>query len=218
MRPYVIIFSTMTVDGKIANSDGYSKLSCIDDFRLQHYLRSNSDGVMVGANTVINDDPSLTVRLVKGTSPYKIIVDSKLIVPLSSKIFQNPAKSIIITSNNLNKERYEKFEKIGVRIIKVDFNGVLDMVTALKNLYDIGIKRLMVEGGGHLNYSLLYNGLVDELWVTISPFAFGGGTSIFEKGILKEIKAEFYIKEIKNLCQNWVNIKYSILYPKKPLI
>ncbi len=217
-RPYIIIFSTMTVDGKIANSEGYSKLSCIDDFKLQHYLRSNSDGVMVGANTVIKDNPSLTVRLVKGISPYKIVVDSKLIVPISSKIFSNPKKSIIITSNNLNKEKYEIFEKIGVNIIKVDFKGVLDIDTALKKLYDIGIKRLMVEGGGHLNYSLLYNGLVDELWITISPFAFGGGTSIFEKGILKEIKAEFYIKEIENLCHNWVNIKYDVLYPKKPLI
>ncbi|MGC9135143.1 dihydrofolate reductase family protein [Caldisphaera sp.] len=217
-RPYVTIFSTMTIDGKIASSSKYSKLSCDDDFKLQHYLRSINDAVMIGANTAIIDNPSLTVRLVKGTSPYKIVVDSKLIIPTSLKIFSNPKRSIIITSSDSDPEKIEKFERIGVKIIKVNKNKGLDMESALQKLYEIGIKKLMVEGGGNLNYSLLFRGLVDEIWITISPFAFGGGISFLEKGELDEIKAELYIKEIKQLCHNWINIRYGILYPKKPIV
>lgn len=217
-RPFTTIFSTMTIDGKIANSAGFSKLSCIDDFKLQHYLRATSDAVMVGANTVINDDPSLTVRLVKGVSPYRVVVDSKLIVPLNSKLFSNKEKSIIITSNKLSKEKYEQYEKNGIKLIKVNENLGLDMIEALDQLYNIGIKRLMVEGGGHLNFSLLKNGLVDEIWITISPYAFGGGVSLLEKGYHSEIKAELYVKEVKTICYNWINIKYGVLYPKKSLI
>ncbi|MFP3228112.1 MAG: dihydrofolate reductase family protein [Caldisphaera sp.] len=218
VRPYVTIFSTMTVDGKIANSNKYSKLSCNEDFKLQHYLRSINDAVMIGANTAIVDNPSLTVRLVEGSSPYRIVVDSKLIITPSLKIFSDPKRSIIITSNDSDPKKLKEFEITGVKIIKVERNKGLDMETALRKLYEFGIKKLMVEGGGHLNYSLLFKGLVDEIWITISPYAFGGGISFLEKGELDEIKAEFYIKEIKQLCHNWVNIRYGVLYPKKSIV
>jgi 2,5-diamino-6-(ribosylamino)-4(3H)-pyrimidinone 5'-phosphate reductase len=217
-RPYAIIFSTETVDGKIADSKGYSKLSCEEDFKEQHELRSKVDAVMVGANTIIKDNPSLTVRLVKGVSPIRIVVDSRLKVSEDAEVFNQPRRSILITSVNNPYEKLEKFIRKGINIVKVNESVGLDLNEAMNKLYEFGIRRLMIEGGGHLNFSLLSNGLVDEIWATVSPFIFGRGVSIFENDLLDDIKAELSLKEVKRLCYNWVSIRYIVLKPKKPLI
>src|SRR5579885_1006386 len=74
-RPYTIIFSTMTIDGRIASKTGYSQLSCPRDLMRLHRLRLETGAVMVGAETVIKDDPSLRLKYFKGEDPYKIIID-----------------------------------------------------------------------------------------------------------------------------------------------
>jgi len=217
-RPYTIIFSTQTLDGRISSSLGSSRLSCGDDFRLQHLLRSYSDGVMVGANTILNDNPRLTTRLVYGKNPFRIVVDSKLKVNPGARVFENPTKSILVTSASISEERLIGFRKKGINVLKVKEKEGLDVLEMMERLFNIGVKKLMVEGGGHLNFSLLRSGVVDEIWVTISPYVFGSGVAIFEKGIYGEINAQLYVKSVNRLCSDWINIKYGVLYPKIPLV
>ncbi|MEM0244488.1 MAG: dihydrofolate reductase family protein, partial [Zestosphaera sp.] len=85
-RPYVRVYATMSVDGKIASKTGDSRLSCPYDKLRLHSMRSIVDGVMVGANTVIRDNPQLTVRLVEGRNPVRVVVDGSLKIPLNAKV------------------------------------------------------------------------------------------------------------------------------------
>ncbi|RLF21566.1 MAG: 2,5-diamino-6-(ribosylamino)-4(3H)-pyrimidinone 5'-phosphate reductase, partial [Thermoprotei archaeon] len=86
-KPRVVVFSTMTVDGRIASRTRFSQLSCPHDLRRLHELRASSDAVMVGANTVIIDDPSLRLKYVEGRNPDRIVVDGLLRTPLSARVY-----------------------------------------------------------------------------------------------------------------------------------
>ncbi len=180
-KPRVTIFSTMTVDGKIASKTGYSKLSCPHDLERLHRLRSENDAVMVGANTVIKDDPRLTVRLVKGPQPVRIVVDAKLRTPSTSKVYQGLPPTIIITDERLEDLARTKYSGVGIIGVPLD-SGMLNMRTALSRLWDMGIRSILVEGGGFLNWSLISQGLVDEVRVTVSPYIFGGNRVCFVAG------------------------------------
>ncbi len=218
VRPYTRIFSTMTIDGRIASRTGYSRLSCDEDFDLQHELRAWSDIVIVGSNTVLVDDPKLTVRRVPGKSPLRGVVDSRLRVPPSAKLFSIPG-GVLVTTEDHDDARLEPYIEAGVTVLRAG-KGVVDLVKAWKLLYEeLGVSKVMVEGGGHLNYALLDKGLVDEVWVTVSPFVFGAGVSVFDgegfDGL--ERKASFRLKDLKVLCGSWVNLRYEVLTPRLPL-
>ncbi|MEM1873908.1 MAG: dihydrofolate reductase family protein, partial [Acidilobaceae archaeon] len=105
MRPHVTIFSTMTLDGRIASRTGFSRLSCPRDLELLHSLRSVSDAVMVGANTAISDDPRLTTRMAPGPSPhYRVVVDAQLRVPPSARVFESPGRGVLVTLEKWSDE------------------------------------------------------------------------------------------------------------------
>ncbi|MEM4678350.1 MAG: dihydrofolate reductase family protein, partial [Acidilobaceae archaeon] len=109
MRSYVVLFSTMTVDGRIASRTGYSRLSCLEDLELLHKLRASSDAVMVGANTVISDNPRLTTRLVAGPSPkYRVVVDARLRVPPTARVFESPNRGVLVTLDKWSDEDLAK--------------------------------------------------------------------------------------------------------------
>ncbi len=217
MRPYTIIFSTETVDGRIASKTGFSKLSCHDDLVLLHKLRAWSDAVMVGANTVLVDDPSLTVRLTIGRSPYRVVVDANLRVPLTAKLFSIPGRSILITLEKWDGERLRGFVEKGVIVIKAGLER-LDLVKAFQELYRLGIRRLLVEGGGMLNCSLLAEGLVDELRVTIAPYIFGSGTSLASCDAFdgEKSRVELALESFYEVCPGWIHLVYRVLKPKLP--
>jgi len=88
-RPYVILSAALSADGKIAAKDGSSKLSSESDLKDLHELRAAMDALMVGVNTVIVDDPLLTNRSGKGRSPIRVVVDSRLRIPLGSRVLQD---------------------------------------------------------------------------------------------------------------------------------
>lgn len=221
MRPYVVIFATETLDGKIALSEGFTKLSCYDDFVLQHMLRREVDAVMVGANTVIRDDPRLTVRLVPGKSPARIIVDSRLRAKPSSKIFTLPGEKILITSKDVDDDFLAKYIKQGVKVIKVDKrDGLLNLREALNELAKLGIRKVMVEGGGILINSLLDQGLVDEVRVTVAPRIFGRGIGFAascNKELIKGLDITLNLREVKIMCGGWIHLVYAVLGPKESL-
>ena len=216
MRPFTVVFSTMTVDGRIASDTGYSMLSCDEDFDFQHQLRSWADLVVVGSKTALKDNPRLTVRRIPGRSPLRGVVDSRLRVPPSARIFDG-ARGVLITSRDHPAEALEPYRAVGARIIQAGAQRV-DLVEAWEKLYsELGVRRVMVEGGGGLNAALLAKGLVDRLIVTVSPYIFGAGVSVVEGAGARGggEKALLRLERVETVCGGWVRLYYEVLYPKR---
>ena len=174
-RPRVTVYVTASIDGRIASWRGDSRLSCPYDLRRLHAARAASDAVMVGANTVRIDDPLLTVRLVRGANPLRIIVDGALRSPLSSRVYSiEPWNTLVLASRSAPRNRVEALRNKGVEVVILEGDGRIDMSEALGLLYDRGVRSLLVEGGGELIWSLASQGLIDEMRVTWSPVILGG--------------------------------------------
>ncbi|MCE4617584.1 MAG: 2,5-diamino-6-(ribosylamino)-4(3H)-pyrimidinone 5'-phosphate reductase [Desulfurococcales archaeon] len=217
MIPRVTIFSTMTVDGRIASKTGYSKLSCPHDLERLHKLRATHDAVMVGANTVVIDDPRLTVRLVPGKNPTRIVIDSALRTSPSSNVYRTPPPTILVTlRENLDRAATE-YPK-GVNVIGVPAGpGGVDLRAALEQLWRQGIRSILVEGGGRLNWSLISQGLVDTVKVTVSPTIFGAGTSFFHgEGFDGESqRVKLRLEEVVLCrCGQEVHLSYKVVEPR----
>ena len=176
----MIAFSTMSVDGRIW-SPGIERISCPYDLRRLHSLRASSDAVMVGATTVIVDDPLLTVRLVEGANPLRVVVDGLLRSPLRSRVFDvSDAPTLVLTTASAPRGKVEALRRAGVEVVELGPGPRIDMRAALETLRDLGVRNVLVEGGGTLTWGLLSSGLVDELRVTMSPIGLGRGASLLE--------------------------------------
>ena len=176
----VLINAAMTIDGKIATNLGDSKISSKQDLRRLHRLRSSVDAVIIGISTVIADNPKLTVRLVKrhGTTPVRIIVDSIGRIPLDSKILKSASKinTIVAVTKRASDERVDKFKSAG-EIVIVSGTRTVDLKELFFILKKMGFNKILVEGGGELNWSILQLGIVNELMVTVAPRIVGGRTA-----------------------------------------
>lgn len=173
----VTINAAMTLDGKIATTSGYSKISSEQDLKRVHKLRSSVDAIIIGISTVLIDNPRLSVRVVKGNrkNPARIIVDSTARIPLTSKILQTASKikTIVAVTKRAPYDKIRKIEKTGALVI-IAGTEIVDLKEVFLFLKKIGFKKILVEGGGELNWSLLRLGMVDELIVTIAPKIVGG--------------------------------------------
>jgi len=178
-KPYVILSAATSIDGKIATKIGDSKLSSKQDKVRLHKLRSKVDAILVGKNTVLRDNPLLTVRHTKGKNPIRIILDSKGAIPKKSKILQtsNKVSTIIAVSEKISKSNFNKLRKFPVEIIIAGKNSV-NIKLLLKKLSDKKIKTILVEGGGTINWEFIKHNLFDELIITLSPFLIGGHDAI----------------------------------------
>jgi 2,5-diamino-6-(ribosylamino)-4(3H)-pyrimidinone 5'-phosphate reductase len=175
MRPYVILNAAMTLDGKIATKIGSSEISGKKDLIRVHKLRKEMDAIMVGINTLLADDPRLTVHKIeskKEDNPVRIVLDSKARTPLDFRILNSDAPTIIATTENCNSEKIEALEKKAT-VLKCGKDRV-NLKLLMKELSGMGIKTLMLEGGSTLNYSMFENGLVDEVRVCVAPMIVGG--------------------------------------------
>lgn len=177
--PFVTLKMAQSIDGRIATKEGGSRwISSIDSRKLAHRWRANHDAIMVGIGTVLRDDPSLTVRLVKGRNPRRIIVDSTLRIPVKSRVLSDAnAPTTILTTLHADPRRIEKVEAVGARIFQVEANpqGRVDLRAALQMLATEGITSILVEGGATLATSFLRAGLVDRLVVVIGRKIIGKG-------------------------------------------
>ena len=178
-KPYVILSAATSVDGKIATRAGDSNLSSKQDKVRLHKLRSKVDAILVGKNTVLLDNPLLTVRYARGKNPIRIILDSKGTISKKSKILQTSDKipTIIAVSKTISKSNYDKLCKFPVEIITAGKNSV-DIKLLLKKLSNKKINTILVEGGGTVNWEFIKHNLFDELIITLSPFLIGGNDAI----------------------------------------
>lgn len=174
-RPRIILSAAMSADGKIATFSGDSELSSKKDRVRVHKMRSRADAILVGKNTVLRDDPLLTVRLTKGKNPTRIILDSSGSIPLDSKILKTCSKvpTIIAVSKNIPKRRLACLEGLPVDIVVAGEKSV-NLRTLMRILFKRNIKTVLVEGGGTVNWAFLKDGLFDELYLAVSPFVIGG--------------------------------------------
>ena len=180
-RPFVFINSAMSADGKISSIDRRQvRISGQADLARVDGLRASSDAIMVGIGTVLADDPGLRVkskdyreaRRTQGLpeNPLRIVADSRARTPPDAKIL-GPG-CLIAVSRSAPEDKLESLSP-QCEIIKCGFERV-DLAELMALLYDRGIKRLMVEGGARLNWSLIEQGLVDELYVYIGGMIIGG--------------------------------------------
>jgi 2,5-diamino-6-(ribosylamino)-4(3H)-pyrimidinone 5'-phosphate reductase len=176
----VLINAAMTIDGKIATNLGDSAISSKQDLRRLHRLRSSVDAIVIGISTVIVDNPRLTVRLVKrcGTTPVRIIVDSTGRIPLDSKILKSASKinTIVAVTSRTSDRRIDKIKSAGAMVIVAGARTV-DLKELFCILKKMGFNKILVEGGGELNWSILQLGIVNELMVTVAPRIVGGRTA-----------------------------------------
>lgn len=182
-RPFVVSKFAMTLDGKIAAHNGHSQWITSEAARADvHELRHEVDGILVGVNTVLKDNPKLTTRLENrnGRNPVRVVLDSALQTPLEVHIANTTeARTIIVTSFDAPEEKANALEKQGVVILRVSKTDKgLDLDAALKVLYSFGITHLLVEGGGAVNASFLRSGFIDQYIVYIAPKVLGGAHSI----------------------------------------
>ncbi|MGA2465803.1 MAG: bifunctional diaminohydroxyphosphoribosylaminopyrimidine deaminase/5-amino-6-(5-phosphoribosylamino)uracil reductase RibD [Thermodesulfobacteriota bacterium] len=175
-EPFVILKVAATLDGKMATREGDSKwISGETSRQFVHRMRDQVDGVLVGIGTVLKDDPQLTTRIKKGRDPYRIILDSRLRIPEEAKVIGNsPSKAIIATTELADRDKIERLEKRGVRILILDSKqGKVDLKSCLPKLGEIEIMSLMVEGGSQINGSFLDEGLIDKIFLFFSPKLIG---------------------------------------------
>jgi len=186
-KPFVFINSAMSLDGKLSTFERKQvNISNREDFERVDALRASVDAVMVGGNTVALDDPKLVVkseerrkeRIAKGLSenPVKVMVGGIKNVRMDGDFLNyGNAEKIIFTTEKEDGERIRALEgKACVYVMGKDRVNIMDMLDVLAGL---GIKKVMVEGGGMLNYGLLEAGAVDEVYVAIGPRIFGGKDS-----------------------------------------
>lgn len=180
-RPYVVMKYAMTMDGKIATMAGESKwISCENSRRLVHSFRNEFSAIMIGIGTALRDDPMLNCRLEGGRNPIRIICDSHLRIPLTSRLVETASEistfvAAIEENEKTNSDKIRELEKkkVGVLLIK-EKNGQLDMDYLMEKLALMKIDSILLEGGAELNWSMLRDDLVNELRVFIAPKIFGG--------------------------------------------
>ena len=173
-RPYVFINCAMSLDGKIASPSGKQiRISCDKDIERMYNLRNESDAVLVGINTVLNDDPKLTVKekYVKNPkNPARIVLDTNCKTPKDALVVNSKAKTYIITRTEC-KKTYGK----NVEVIKCKTkNGSIDLKDFLEKIYEKGIKKLMVEGGSRVITSFISEKLVDDIYLYVGSKIIGG--------------------------------------------
>ena len=190
--PFVTVKYSQSLDGRIATSTGDSRwISGPAALRLAHRLRREHDAIIVGIGTVLADDPELTVRLVKGRNPLRVVIDSELRTPLDAHVLAGGAAAgtLMAAAANADPRRVSEMEKLGATVLRLpaasDGSGV-DIARLLRELSRRGIASVLVEGGRGVITSLLAAREVDRLIVVIAPKIIGKGTeAIGDLGIAR---------------------------------
>lgn len=207
-KPFVVLKAAMTLDGKIATATGQSKWITNETSRAYGYkLRDIYDGIMVGINTVIEDNPMLTARVDGGKNPIRIVVDSNLKIDINANVVQDKsAKTIVATTDKADKDKILKLQAQNVDVIvvdkdendKVDIEKLLDIL-GQQNIGQQNICSILVEGGATLSGSFVAKKLVDKVYFFIAPKIVGGKeakTPVAGTGILN-LQEALALKDIQ---------------------
>ena len=212
-RPYVILKTAYSLDGKTKTKTGDSKwISSEKSRETVHKLRSRTDAILVGINTVLKDNPELTSHG-KGKNPVRVILDTKLKIPFGTNVLNDDSKTIIATSKNSDKTKKEKLKKMGIEIIELPLKKIVPMLSGT-NFLDIkkllielgkkGISSLLVEGGETTAQSFLMEKLVDKIMFFVCPKIINGMKYIKNAAIVKNISVRKIEKDF--LFEGYLNV------------
>lgn len=175
-RPHIIINCAMSADGKIALPSGKQlRISSDEDMKRVYKMRNDCDAVLVGIGTILSDDPKLTVKksiIAQPNQPLRVILDAKGRLPKEAVVTDTAAETIVFTTtqhaSNISVKRGRVFS------CNEKQPGLLDLHSVLSQLYDIGVRTLLVEGGSTIMWSFFSQNLVDEFYVYIGSMIIGG--------------------------------------------
>lgn len=174
-RPFVVLKWAMSNDGKIATKTGDARwISNEQSRRLAHQLRADVGAIVVGINTVLQDNPSLTVRGIPGAKkPVRVILDHHLRTPGTAKVLNHQAKTVIVCGEQYSRERARQLMIKGIEVMQVK-----SLQELLRKLAARGIAKVLVEGGGEVHASFIEQKLADQVFVVMAPLIIGGRQAI----------------------------------------
>ncbi|HRT26947.1 MAG TPA: bifunctional diaminohydroxyphosphoribosylaminopyrimidine deaminase/5-amino-6-(5-phosphoribosylamino)uracil reductase RibD [Syntrophales bacterium] len=179
-RPFVTVKFAQSLDGRVATVTGNSRwISSGPSLRLAHRERSLHDAVLVGVGTVLQDDPELTVRLVRGRNPLRVILDSRLRTPLGAKVLkdQDRAKTLVVTTRLGSREKRDELHRVGLETLSLPRgrDGGVSLGRLLDELGKRGVSSLLVEGGSGVITTFLREKRAQRLLAVIAPKIIGKG-------------------------------------------
>ncbi len=196
--PFVTLKIAQTLDGKIATASGESKWITGEKARKEgHHLRDINDAILVGVNTILKDNPSLTTRIPKGRDPIRVIVDSTLRTPINARVMKQKsfARTIVAALADAPKAKIEKLRDAGVEVLLVkSAQGRVDLHNLMKKLGAMDIMSVLIEGGAEVNASALRSGIVDKVVLFIAPLIMTGRDSLCSIGGISPLRLSHAIK------------------------
>jgi len=177
-RPRVTLSAAMSIDGKIATRAGDSALSSRRDLARVHRLRASHGAILVGIGTVLADDPLLTVRLARGRSPVRVVLDSRARLPASSRLARTcgEVRTIAAVSRAAPARRVAALRAMGIEVISAGAARASPRA-ALLRLWRLGVRSVLLEGGSEANWAMVRAGLVDEAVICVVPRLLGGAAA-----------------------------------------
>ena len=200
--PFITCKFAQTLDGRIASASGDSRwISSEPSLKLAHRLRSHNDAVLVGIGTILSDDPELTVRLVRGRNPIRVIVDSNLRIPRESKVLkeQENARTIIATTINADKGMLSLLNQMDIKVLTIKTNreGRIDLTELFEKLGGMGISSVLVEGGAAVTTSLIRQNFADKYIAIIAPRLLGKGIEAVGDLHIPDVKSSIKLSLVK---------------------
>jgi diaminohydroxyphosphoribosylaminopyrimidine deaminase / 5-amino-6-(5-phosphoribosylamino)uracil reductase len=189
-RPWVRMKAAITLDGRTALQSGASQWITGEAARHDgHRYRKRAGAVLTGVGTVLDDDPRLDVRHVQtDLQPLRVIVDSRLELPLTARILQPPG-AVLVYAAQPEAQRIDALRRLGVEVqLRPGAGAKVDLRAALEDLAQRGVNELHVEAGDKLNGSFVREGLVDEFLIYMAPKLFGQGRELAAFGPLDRIE------------------------------
>jgi len=211
--PFILIKNAVSLNGKINYSNNKrKKISGKESLKKVRELRGEFDAILVGVNTVIKDNPRLTTRIKGIKDPLRIIVDGSAKIPLNSKVLNDNMPTIVVCTKKAKKLKIKKvIKKGGAVIIAKEKNGLVDLSNLLKQLGQMGLSSVLVEGGAKITSSFLQQNLFDKMILIISPNIISKGLDFLTK---KELLKKLVTKKIEYFGKDtWVTF-----YPKKGMV
>jgi 2,5-diamino-6-(ribosylamino)-4(3H)-pyrimidinone 5'-phosphate reductase len=219
-KPHVLMMSEITADGKLTLKKGASskilmKYMAPETEILLHETRADYDAIMVGANTIRIDNSFLTVRLVPGRSPLRVIPSSMAEIPPDANVLKRDAPTVIAVARTAPRDRVDAIREKGADVV-VSGEEHVDLPLLMEILWrDYGVRKLMIEGGPTLNWHMLRHRLVDEIRLIHLPFIVGGAdTPSLVGGMHINSESEMIRLVLKRfyLCGSNLVTEYDVLY------
>lgn len=220
-RPRITLSYAQTLDGRLATRDGTSQwISGSESLVFAHGLRAQHDAIMVGAGTVCKDNPRLTVRLVSGRDPLRVVVDSTLRLPLNAAVLADGAASgtLIATTQRALADRCDQIRALGATVLVLPRTdaGQVDLLALLKELHQRGSASVMVEGGATLITALLRQHLVDRMAICVAPRILGTGMDAVGDLEITSLARmlELHDVQLQHYGRDWI-VTGDVIYPSE---